>query len=547
MKLKKLFVANVLALFSTVLLVGCGSTSSQKSAPKGTVRISAKDIISTMDPSLNTDVIGAQNLNNTMEGLYRFKGKNIKPALATNLAKPTNNGLTYTFKLRPNAKWSNGDPITASDFVYSWRRTVDPKTKSTYSYIFEGIANAKDISAGKKPVNSLGIKALNKHTLQVDLEKPVPYFNTLLTSPTFFPQNKKVITKWGKKYGTNSQALVSNGPFKLVKWNSPDNSWTEVKNDKYWDAKDVKVQKLQYQVVKDASTALNLYQANKLDRVLLTGDSAKQMKNAKDYKIQKESTTFYVAPNIKKVALFNNTKIRQALSMSVNRQQLTKKVLGDGKVASLSTFPAKMTFNPETKVDFAKETQASAVATNSYNPTKAKQLWQEGLSETNNKGKKFSFTLLGDDSDVAKKQAEFLQNQFEKLPGLKINVTNVPFKSRLARAKSGDFDLLVTGWSADFPDPITFLTLFNTDSSNNDGKWSNTEYDNLVNKSLNEDANNPMARWQDMKAAQNLSNREVPAIPLYQNGEAWLTKSRVKNLDYGPTGAYNMISLRLKD
>lgn len=547
MKLKKLFVANVLALFSTVILVGCGSTSSQKSAPKGTVRISSKDIISTMDPSLNTDVIGAQNLNNTMEGLYRFKGKNIKPALATNLAKPTNNGLTYTFKLRPNAKWSNGDPITASDFVYSWRRTVDPKTKSTYSYIFEGITNAKDISAGKKPVNSLGIKALNKHTLQVDLEKPVPYFNTLLTSPTFFPQNKKVITKWGKKYGTNSQTLVSNGPFKLVKWNSPDNSWTEVKNDKYWDAKDVKVQKLQYQVVKDASTALNLYQSNKLDRVLLTGDSAKQMKNAKDYKIQKESTTFYVAPNIKKVALFNNTKIRQALSMSVNRQQLTKKVLGDGKVASLSTFPAKMTFNPETKVDFAKETQASAIATNAYNPTKAKQLWQEGLSETNNKGKKFSFTLLGDDSDVAKKQAEFLQNQFEKLPGLKINVTNVPFKSRLARAKSGDFDLLVTGWSADFPDPITFLTLFNTDSSNNDGKWSNTEYDNLVNKSLNEDANNPMARWQDMKAAQNLSNREVPAIPLYQNGEAWLTKSRVKNLDYGPTGAYNMISLRLKD
>ena len=547
MKLKKLFVANVLALFSTVILVGCGSTSSQKSAPKGTVRISSKDIISTMDPSLNTDVIGAQNLNNTMEGLYRFKGKNIKPALATNLAKPTNNGLTYTFKLRPNAKWSNGDPITASDFVYSWRRTVDPKTKSTYSYIFEGITNAKDISAGKKPVNSLGIKALNKHTLQVDLEKPVPYFNTLLTSPTFFPQNKKVITKWGKKYGTNSQTLVSNGPFKLVKWNSPDNSWTEVKNDKYWDAKDVKVQKLQYQVVKDASTALNLYQSNKLDRVLLTGDSAKQMKNAKDYKIQKESTTFYVAPNIKKVALFNNTKIRQALSMSVNRQQLTKKVLGDGKVASLSTFPAKMTFNPETKVDFAKETQASAVATNAYNPTKAKQLWQEGLSETNNKGKKFNFTLLGDDSDVAKKQAEFLQNQFEKLPGLKINVTNVPFKSRLARAKSGDFDLLVTGWSADFPDPITFLTLFNTDSSNNDGKWSNTEYDNLVNKSLNEDANNPMARWQDMKAAQNLSNREVPAIPLYQNGEAWLTKSRVKNLDYGPTGAYNMISLRLKD
>ncbi|MCO6541178.1 MAG: peptide ABC transporter substrate-binding protein [Lactobacillus sp.] len=547
MQFKKLFVASVTALLSASVLVGCSSSTSKSQVPKDTIRISEKDIISTMDPSLNTDMIGAQNLNNTMEGLYRFRGKNIEPALATKIVKPTNNGLTYTFPLRTNSKWSNGDPVTADDFVFAWKRTLNPKTKSTYAYIFEGIANAKDIAAGKKPVNSLGVKALDKYTLQVNLEKPIPYFNELITSPTFFPQNPKVVNKWGKKYGTNSKTLISNGPYKLVNWNGTDNSWTEVKNNKYWNAKKVHIQKIQYQVVKDASTALNLYQAKKLDRILLSGDSAKQMRGSKGYKIQKQSSTFYLEPNIKRNPIFKNAKIRQALSMSINRKQLTKKVLGDGKVESNSFIPRNMSFNPKTKEDFVAETNSSAVAFNSYNLAKAKKLWQEGLAETGNTGKKFNFTLLGDDTDIAKKQNEFLQNQLERLPGLKIDLTNVPFKSRLTRAKSGDFDLMVSGWSADFPDPVTFLTLFTTDSSNNDGKWSNLEYDAFVSKSMNEDANNPMARWQDMKNAQNVANEQVPAVPLYQNGEAWLTSSRVKNIDYGPSGAYNMISTKLKN
>lgn len=543
MKLKQVLVASTTALVSIGVLAGCGSSKS--AAPSDTVRIMRKDVIATMDSSMNTDVIGAQALTDTMDGLYRYHGKDVKPAIATKVVKPTNNGLTYTFPLRKNVKWSNGDPVTANDFVYAWQRTVNPKTKSQYAYIYEGIANAKAITDGKKPVNSLGVKALDKHTLQVNLDKPIPYFNELMTSSTFFPQDKKVVDKWGKKYGTSSKTLVFNGPYTLKKWNGPDNTWNEVKNPNYWDAKRIKVKKLQYQVVKDPSTALNLYQSNKLDDVTLTGDTAKQMKNSKGFNVKKMNATFYMQMNQKKDPVFKNQKIRQALAMSIDRKQLTNKILGDGSVPLLSTTPSDMSYDPANKSqDFVSETKQSA-KTAEYNPTKAKQLWKQGLAETGNTGKKFNLTLLGDDTDSAKKQGEFLQNAFEKLPGVKVTLNNVPFKSRLTRSTNGDFDLVVTAWNADYPDPSNFLTLFTTGASNNDGNWNNSQYDNLVNKSLTDDANNATARWNDMKQAQDILNKEQGIIPLYQTGEAHMTRSNVQNLNYGPSGSYDTASLRV--
>ncbi|MCO6543439.1 MAG: peptide ABC transporter substrate-binding protein [Lactobacillus sp.] len=547
MQFKKLFVASVTALLSASVLVGCSSSTSKSQVPKDTIRISEKDVISTMDPSLNTDMIGAQNINNTMDGLYRYHGKELQPAIATNIVKPTNNGLTYTFKLRKNARWSNGDPVTADDFVFAWRRTVDPKTKSASSYLFEGITNAKDITSGVKAANTLGVKALDKHTFQVNLEKPIPYLSALMTSPTFFPQNQKIVKKWGQKFGTNSKTLVSNGPYKLVNWNGTNNSWTEVKNDKYWNAKNVQVRKIQYQVVKDSSTALNLYQSNKLDRVLLTGDISKQMRGNKHYSVIKQNSTYYIELNQKRHSFFKNQKIRQALSLAINRKQLTQKIVGSGTVATNTFNASNMAFDPKDKnKDFTAETNKTAKATATYNLTKAKQLWKEGLKETGQNNKQLHFTLLGDDLEISKQQDEFIQNQLEKLPGLKVSLSNIPFKSRIARAQSGNFDMVVTAWSADFPDPINFLTLFTTNSSYNDGKWSNAEYDRFVNKALNEDANTPSARWEDMKAAQNVANEQVAAIPLYQNGQSFMTHPRVKGVDFGPSGDYNMVSIRIK-
>lgn len=545
MKLPKMLLGGGVTLAAAVLMAGCGSKQAQ--APTNEVRIMSKDLLATMDTSMMTDILSAQAAQNTMAGLYRYNGKTIEPELSTKVVKPTNNGLTYTFPLRKNAKWSNGDPVVANDFVTSWRRTVNPQTKSQYAYIYEGIANAKAITAGKKPVDSLGVKALDAHTLQVTLEKPIPYFNELLTGSQFYPQNPRATKKWGKKYGTNSKTLVFDGPYKLQNWSNSDNTWTEVKNDTYWNAKHVKVKTLKYQVVKDASTALNLYQSNKLDRAELSGDTSKQMKNSKGYSVQKQNSTDYIELNQKKLPMFKNQKIRQALSFAIDRKQLTKKVLGNGTSAATSVTAADMAYDPKDQSkDFVSETSGTGKAYTKYDLAKAKQLWKQGLQESGQTKKKFNLVLLSDDTDIAKQQSEFLQSQLQKLPGLKVTLNNVPYKSRLSRSVSGDFDMVITQWNADFPDPINFLTLFMTNNSYNSGKWSNPQYDALLNKSMNEDANNVTARWNDMKAAQDIINEQQGVIPLYQNGQAFMTKSRIKNLDLNPDNMYNMTNVRLK-
>ncbi|MGO3536315.1 MAG: peptide ABC transporter substrate-binding protein [Latilactobacillus curvatus] len=547
MKRGKSLVLGVTTVAVTLLLAACGNSGSKEAVKTDTSSFATGDVIATMDSALNTDVIGAQALTDTMEGLYRYEGKEIKPAIATKVVKPTNNGLTYTFPLRKDAKWSNGQPVTAEDFVYAWRRVVDPKVGSQYAYIYEGIKNAADITTGKEPVNSLGVVAKDKHTLEVTLEKPIPYFSQLMTSSTFFPQYPEAVKKAGKSYGTNSKTLVFNGPYKLENWNGPDSSWKEVKNTNYWNAKAVKVKTLKYQVVKDPSTALNLFQSNKLDRTAISGDTAKQMKNDPHYSTLQKSATFYMQVNQEKNPIFKNAKIRRAISMTINRKELVAQVLGDGSSPIASVTPKNMSFDPTTKKDFVDELDAAGKKNASYNPKEATKLWNEGLAETGQTGKTFNYTLLGDDTDTAKKQSEYLQNTLQKnLPGLKVTLANVPFKTRLTRSTNGDFDMVVSAWNADFPDPITFLDLFVTGGDNNGGHWSNAEYDAQIKASKGDNANDPKARWQNLVKAQDIMNTESGVIPLYQSGVAYLTNPSLKGLDYGPSGNYNNVSLYLE-
>ncbi|KRO00007.1 peptide ABC transporter substrate-binding protein [Companilactobacillus kimchiensis] len=540
MKYKKYLLTLLPIFLLALVLSGCGSASEKDS--KDTLSISSSDVIATMDSSMNTDVIGAQNITNTMEGLYRFDGKELKPAIAKKIVKPTNNGKTYTFDLK-HTNWSNGKPVTANDFVYAWRRTVDPKTASQYAYIYSGILNADKINAGKKPVDTLGIKALGPYKLQVTLEDPIPYFNSLMGNSTFYPQYKPAVEKAGKQYGLKSAGMVFNGPYKLVNWTVSNNSWTEVKNNKYWNAKAVKLHKVQYYVVKDANTGLNLYDANRINRLeKISGDTARQVSNYKTFSIDKQAANFYIELNQKKYKFFQNAKIRQAISMSINRDQLTNNVLGKTGSIENTIIPEGMSYNPKTKVDFTKEKALQSTSKYStYNPTEAKKLWKEGIAETGQKN--LNFTLLGDDTDGSKKQNEYLQGEMEKnLPGINITLSNVPFKSRLDKSTSGAFDMVVTGWNADYPDPYTFLGIFTTGNPQNNGKYSNKQYDDLVNKSATTDATNEEARWQDMLQATKILNDEQGAIPLYQSSQANLTRTNVKNYTITPNGSYNLVT-----
>lgn len=529
MKFKKVIATGASLVALGLALTACGSNSSKSGlADKQVLNWSYASELPSMDLSTATDTISFDQLNSTMEGIYRIgKNSKVEPGLATK-TEVSKDGLTYTFTLRKNDKWSNGDPVTAQDFVYSWRRTVDPKTGSQYAYLFDGIAN--DIIAGKKAVDTLGIKAEGKYKLVVTLEKKLPYFKLLMGFPVFFPQNQNVVEKYGKKYGTAAKYLVYNGPFKMEGWSGSNLSWKLVKNKNYWDKKDVKLSQINFSVNKSTTTSYNLYQSKKLDYTPLSTEQAKQLKGKDGYQVLKEARTNYLEFN-ETNKVFANKKIRQALSYAVNRQVLADKVLGAGTLPSLGIVSRDLAFNKGK--DFAVAAKTTAGVT--YNKAKAQKLLKEGLAEVGQS--KLSFTLLGDDTDVSKQVTESLQSQIQQtLPDVDVSVSNVPFKTRLQRSEDGDFDVVVSAWGADFADPISFLDLFTSDNSYNNGKWKNAEYDKLITASKTTDAGNVDKRWDDMVKASKILSEDQGVAPLYQLNVAYMLNPSVKGVIQNTAG-----------
>ncbi|RND58955.1 peptide ABC transporter substrate-binding protein [Lacticaseibacillus paracasei] len=535
MKVKRL-VAGAMVFASAALLAACGSKSSSSSSE--TFNRMEKDVISTMDNAHITDVISGQAAVDTGDGLYRYKGKKLEPAVATKVVKPTNNGLTYTFNLR-KTKWSNGDPVTAKDFVFAWKRAADPKTKSEYAYLFSGIKNADDITAGKKAASTLGVKAEGDYKLVVTMDRPVPYFSTMMVNPVFFPLNQKTVDKYGKKFGTQSKYLVFNGPFKLTNWNGTGNSWDEVKNTSYWNAKQVKLDKIHVQVVKDSNTAANLFATKKLDDAVLTGEIAKQHAKDKDYVGDKQGRTTYLDMNEEKVPDFKNLKLRQAVAMAINRDEFANKVIGDGSFGISTITPENSGSNSKTGEDFSKEAAKESKTVQTYDLKKAKQLWAEGLKEVGKSGE--DVTLTTDDTDVAKKSAEYLQSALEQLPGMKVSISSVPFKTRIQRSLDGSAQFILSGWQGDFPDPISFLDLYTTGNTYNFSHWSNKQYDDLIKASRGTDANSETKRYDDLLKAQELLSKESPVATLYQTVQGHLRNPKLKGATFSPANMYNFV------
>lgn len=542
MKMKQILAISASAAGVALLLGAC---SSKSASDKQSITMPTGQELSTLDLSKSTALETFNTLNNTNEGLYRLgKNSKVEPGIATKDTE-SKNGLTYTFNLRKNAKWSNGDPVTAQDFVYSWKRTLDPKTGSQYGYLFSGVKNADAIQNKKKSVNTLGIKALGKYKLQVTLEKEIPYFKLLLGFPVFYPQNQKVVEKYGKNYGTRSSRMVYNGPFKISGWNGTSTTWTLVKNKNYWDNKAVKLSKIKYQVVKDNGTALNQYKQKKLIAVNLSGAQAKNLRNNSDFVSRLTSSCYYLSLN-QKMKLFKNQKIREAFSMAINRNQLVNKVLDDGSLNTGSFVSKGLATNPKTGKDFTSD--ATIPATEKYNPTKAKQLWKQGLSELGMSGQTVKLTLLAGDDDSTKQATQYLQSNLQtNLPGLKITNSNLPSANVLAKQSSHDFQITLSDWFADFSDPITFLNILTTGNSSNQPQWSNKEYDQLIKASSSRDAHDTEARWNDLVKAQNVLLKDSGITPLFQQSEPWLINKSLKGLVYNSAGAnYNFKNAYVK-
>ncbi|MFP7168789.1 peptide ABC transporter substrate-binding protein [Terribacillus sp. 7520-G] len=544
-----LLLALVLVLSSFLAACSGGSDSSSGSGGNGGSGESAEgsangeqvfnltigDEIPSMDSSLADDQYGIQWTSEIQEGLYRL-GEDGTPVegIATGDPEVSEDGLTWTFTLRDNAEWENGDPVTAHDFVYAWQRAINPDTGSEYGpYMMGGvIKNATAINQGEMDVSELGVKAVDDHTLEVQLEKPVPYFESLTTFPTFMPLNQKFVEEQGENYALEADNLLSNGPFKMTEWNHGSSMKFE-KNDTYWDADAVQLEEINLQVVKDTATGVNLYDTGEVDRTSLTAEFVDQRINDEDYLAVPDMASWYLKLNQNRKGEetpLANINARKAIAQAIDKEGLVNVVLNNGSTVSNGLMPKDFVKGPD-GTDF-REANGDFLT---YDVEAAKEAWATAKEELGQD--EITLEILTGDTDLSTQMVDYLKEQLEtNLEGLTINIMQVPFQQRLDLDTAGDFDIQVSGWGPDYIDPNTFMNLFVTDGENNRMAYSSEEYDSLVEKAANEDATDPEARWQDFLDAEKVLLDDAAIAPLYQAGYSYLVSPKMKGVFSNPAG-----------
>ena len=539
MNLSKKIGLTLLASFS-VLLSACGNKKASESSQE--INWSTSGELTTLDASKAVDNISFTTLVNVGEGLYRMdKDGNAKPAIALK-EETAKNGKQYDVFLR-KTKWSNGEALTAQDFVESYQRIINPKTKSQLAGNMTIFNNAKEIMKGQKRVSTLGVKAITKYHLRFILQKPLSKqaLNSRLTLSYFLPQNGKMIEKAGNRYGTEAKYFIGNGPFKISKWNVNDKNWIMVKNRNYWDAKNVRIKKINQQYNASTVTSYNLYQTNKLDNTALTSNQIKEAKKDRGFQTYATYAESYINFNLKKQSVLKDLQVRQALSSMINREELLN-ILHSQSLPALGVVPESIGKNPQTGEPFAKESYVKESVT--FNLKRAKKLWNTARKDKNFNS--VNLTLLTNDMDSSQETGEYIQSCLSKLPGLTIKLRHVPPMQQQALINSGQYDLSLTTSAPFVPDIVSSISSFNSKSVQNTG-WNNTKFDGLLTRAAINNATKPILQYKDYVAAEKLLMIDQATIPLLQIRSSMLIKPKIKGLVFMPnSGNFDFKSAYIK-
>ncbi|WP_226670582.1 peptide ABC transporter substrate-binding protein [Metabacillus litoralis] len=560
MKKSKLFLLLALSLVLSMFLAACngggdetttdeGGDTAAESVPQELKVLETSEIPS-MDSVMAQDSASFTALANVMEGLYRLdQNQEAVPGMADGEPEVSEDGLVYTVKLK-DAKWSNGDPVTAEDFVFAWQRAIDPATASPYGpYMMEGkIKGAKEITklaADKKEydLNTLGVVAKDEKTLEITLEKPIPYFESLMAFGTFYPQNKKFVEEKGDKYASSADNLVYNGPFVLTAWEgNTATEWTMEKNTEYWDAEAVALENIQFNVLKDPQASANAYETGEADITgKLASDIVPQYEGDPNMVKWLEPTIFWIKMNQQNEALANEN-IRRAIATAFNKQDLTDSILNNGSVPANYSVPKNFVTDPSGK-DF-REANGDMLE---YNLEEAKKFWEAGLKELGTDS--VELVYLGGDTETSKKTDSYIKNQLEtNLKGLTVDVQSVPFSVRLDRDVKMDYDLQFAGWGPDYQDPISFSDLWITDGGNNKMAYSNEQYDKLLEDAQYTFADDNAKRFEALQQAEKILLEEDAALaPVYQRSSNVLVADKVEGFTYhfiGPEYSYKWVTIK---
>ncbi|MBI4126492.1 MAG: peptide ABC transporter substrate-binding protein [Deltaproteobacteria bacterium] len=492
--------------FFTLLALATLLSSTALAAPQA-LTLHGRDEPETLDPNRYTDIPGHNILMNIFEGLTRSNPKTLEaePAMAQAWTISPD-GKTYTFKLRPGIVWSDGKPITATDFVYGWQRVLNPATASKSAWQLYAIKNAEEYNTGKiADFSHVGVKALNPQTLQVTLENPAGYFLQLTTMPVFAPIRKDVVEKFGDLW-IRPENIVTNGPFNLTT-HVEHKEIVLTKNPKYWDAKNVKLEQVKFLPVPDYETALKMYDSNQLDTVFeLPAVKIPELQTRPDMVKGPYLLSMYYYLNFK-VPPLDDVRVRKALNYAIDRNVITEKILRKGDIPTPNyTPPGLPGYTPPPGF--------------SYDPEKARQLLKEAGYGPG--GKPLMFEILYNTTDEHKLVAQAIQNMWKTNLGIDVTLRNEEWKVYTKSRETGSFQTARAGWIGDYVDPNTFLELFRSTSGLNQGKYLSAEYDRMLDAAQAEV--NPAKRLALFRDAEAKLLDDAAIIPLY----CWTNNQLVK-------------------
>ena len=524
----------VSAMAVSSLGLGTIASADEVQASTSDLNIMIETPVESLDPQQATDGTSFEVIADFTDGLMQMDedGADV-PALAE-IYEVSEDGLSYTFHLR-DAVWSNGEPVTAADFVFAWQRAVDPDIASEYSYMLSDIGqvvNAQEIIDGEKDKSELGVTAVDDKTLQVELNVPVSYFLSLMYFPTFYPVNEAFYESVGDVYGTSPETVLSNGAFVLDDYEPAANAFHLTKNEDYWDAARVSLPGLNYQLVQDSQQALQNYQLGVLDTTLVNGEQVDQVKDDPEFQTIGAGYLWYVSPNQDKVPELANLNIRLALTHAINREAITEDVLKDGSLPTYTAVPPQFAAGPDGS-DFSADQELFAEVC-SYDPDKAAEYWAAGLEELGIEG--LDVEMVVDADDAPQKVAQVLKEQWETtLPGFTVTLVIEPKKQRVEDMQEGDFDLGLTRWGPDYADPMTYLGMWITDNSNNYGLWSSEDYDAIIAECTTGDlCTDAEGRWARLYDAEQIVMDEAVIFPLYTQANAEMLSSAVTGIEFHP-------------
>lgn len=554
MNMKKI-VALVLAMVMVLSLAACGGSSaptataapaaSGDAAPAAPAAAAEGDKVlnvmvevevESLDPQVATDGTSFEVMANFTDGLTQMDADGAAiPAIAESW-DVSPDGTVYTFHLRQDANWSNGEPVTADDFIFAWQRAVDPALASEYSYMLSDIGQVKNAAAiinGEMDKSELGVKAIDSKTLEVTLEVPVSYFLSLMYFPTFYPVNQAFFEGLADgTFGTSPETTLSNGAFVLTSYEPAALSFSLAKNPDYYDADRVQLDGLNYQVIKDSQQAYMSYQNGDLDIVKLSGDQVEQVDGDPELKVTGAGYLWYLTLNMHDVPALDNQNMRLALSNAVNRASIVDDVVKDGSVATYTAVPPQFAAGPDGSDFSADQEMFKDVCAD--DTAKAAAYYEAAKAELGTDS--FEFELLVEDQTETQNVAAVIKDQVEKaLPGVTLNIKVEPKKQRVADIQDGNYEVCLTRWGPDYADPMTYLNMWITDCDNNYGLWSDAAYDAIIaDCTTGAYITDAEARWNAMYDAEKIVMDQAVIIPMYTKADANMIKTGVENIEFHP-------------